>query len=523
MSLTFLLALVCCALPVIAATSTAPVVDLGYALHRATIPQENSNYYSFPWIRYAAPPLGKLRFSAPQPPLNNRSAGIQDGSFGWICPQASPLWNNVTLANAPPGPNESEDCLFLDVFVSKETFKRKNANVIVWIHGGGYIRRDKTEGGSSIGLLERSAEHSEGAVFLGGFGFLNGPLFQKSGTANVGLHDQRLALSWVQRYIHLFGGDPQRVTVIGESAGAGSIMHHIAAYGGERGPGHLPFHQVICQSAALHNPTSAGYLEDDVTRQFLAAANVCSIDEARKLTSEALMAANKAVVRVAPYGLYTFQPNVDGDYVKDVLGVAYLTGRFDHSIRAISAHNSNEGFGFTDPAATNSSALATYMRIYFPHASDAVIDFISNKLYPPIYDGSQPWTTPFERLNLLISEMMIACNSRYLGTGLGNTTYNYEYSVPPGFHMDDIPYTFFDGTLNGAVTNKTMAMDLQRYITAFAATGNPNAFQKETALPTFARYGSEATLLNFNTSYISHITDPLKNDRCAWWQKGLLL
>lgn len=217
------------------------------------------------------------------------------------------------------------------------------------------------------------------------------------------------------------------------------------------------------------------------------------------------------------------EPNVDGGYIKDVLGVAFLTGRIDHSIRAISAHNTNEGFGFTDPAATNSSALATYMRIYFPHASEAVINFIAKKLYPPVYDGSYPWTTPFQRLNLLISEMMVSCNSRYLGTGLENKTYNYEYSVPPGHHMDDIPYTFFDGTLNGAVTNETMAMDLQRYLTAFAATGDPNAFQKETELPNFPSYGSEAALLNFNTSFINHITDPLKNERCSWWQKGLFL
>lgn len=67
--------------------------------------------------------------------------------------------------DAPPGPNESEDCLFLDVWVSNETFHRGGAPVIVWIHGGGYIRRDKTEGGSPVGLLERSAE-LEGAVFV---------------------------------------------------------------------------------------------------------------------------------------------------------------------------------------------------------------------------------------------------------------------------------------------------------------------------------------------------------------------
>jgi len=75
-------------------------------------------------------------------------------------------WSNITLSNAPPGPTESEDCLFLDVTVSQSTFKQGGAPVIVWIHGGGYIMRNKAEGGSPIGLLERSSEHTEGAVFI---------------------------------------------------------------------------------------------------------------------------------------------------------------------------------------------------------------------------------------------------------------------------------------------------------------------------------------------------------------------
>lgn len=84
-------------------------------------------------------------------------------------------------------------------------------------------------------------------------------------------------------------------------------MHHIAAYGGEQGHGKLPFQRAICQSASVHNPTSSKELEDATTRRFLTAANVTSVEEARGLTTEALMAANKAVVYAAPYGLYIFR------------------------------------------------------------------------------------------------------------------------------------------------------------------------------------------------------------------------
>jgi len=136
---------------------------------------------------------------------------------------------------------------------------------------------------------------------------MSGPTFQKNGTANVGLYDQRLALDWVQKYIHLFGGDSGRVTVMGESAGAGSIMHHITAYGGTKGPGQLPFQQAVLQSASIHNPVQSKLLEEQLFQSFLAAANVTTLDEARLLPSETLQIANKEVIYSAAFGLYNFR------------------------------------------------------------------------------------------------------------------------------------------------------------------------------------------------------------------------
>jgi cholinesterase len=136
---------------------------------------------------------------------------------------------------------------------------------------------------------------------------LSGPTFQKNGTPNVGLLDQRSALTWIQKYIHLFGGDPDRVTVIGESAGAGSIMHHITSYGGAKGPGQLPFKQAIMQSASIHNPTQSKLLEERVFQSFLEGAGASTLEEARGLPSETLQLANKKIIFSAPFGLYIFR------------------------------------------------------------------------------------------------------------------------------------------------------------------------------------------------------------------------
>ncbi|TKA42681.1 hypothetical protein B0A54_07524 [Friedmanniomyces endolithicus] len=306
-------------------TAALPVVDLGYELHQASLYNSTGGFYNFSNIRYAAPPTGENRFRAPVLPATNRTA-VQTGLPARICPQAEPAWlliaeayipeylagqtvfnaSSFNLSSASGGglpvqdPRTTEDCLFLDVVVPEGIFnnagKGYGAPVLVWIYGGGYTAGSKSDSGNPAGLLARSESNgAEGVIYvsmnyrLGAFGFLSGPSLQANGDANAGLLDQRLALEWVQAHIASFGGDPNRVTVLGESAGGGSIMHQITAYGGNKGP--VPFQQAVPQSPGFQ-PLVSNQQQENTLNTFLALANVSTIEQARQLPFEALLVAN---------------------------------------------------------------------------------------------------------------------------------------------------------------------------------------------------------------------------------------
>ncbi|KAK6981766.1 COesterase domain-containing protein [Favolaschia claudopus] len=183
-----------------AAAQGAPTVNLGYAQYQGAVNAAN-NITHFLGVRYAAAPLGDLRFRAPQPP-----ATISSGSS-----PTNPLAPRQTIP-------QSEDCLFLNVFYPSNAAGAplKNLPTLVWIHGGGYLA------GSANGVVVVVIQYR-----LGVFGFLPGAAVKKSGSLNAGLLDQDFALRWVQQHITKFGGDPAKVTIWAK---------HLVANGGQTKP-----------------------------------------------------------------------------------------------------------------------------------------------------------------------------------------------------------------------------------------------------------------------------------------------
>ena len=179
---------------------------------------------AFLGIPYAAPPVGQLRWRPPQPPAHWNGVRKAD-QFGANCMQ--PAFRGAIPRANPP--NMSEDCLFLNVWTAA-TSARERRPVMVWIHPGGY----QTGSGSSP-VNNGEALAKKGVVVvtinyrLGVFGFFSHPELTKESehhaSGNYGFMDQVAALEWIQRNIAAFGGDPHRVTVFGDSAGAASIAN----------------------------------------------------------------------------------------------------------------------------------------------------------------------------------------------------------------------------------------------------------------------------------------------------------
>ncbi|HXZ62850.1 MAG TPA: carboxylesterase family protein [Acidimicrobiales bacterium] len=211
------------------------------------------DHWSFSGIPYARPPLGELRWRAPQPAP--KWAEIRDASaFGPIAPQSAGTAGVISPADPAASEEQSEDCLSLNVWtrvLPDEPAVAGGRPVMVYIHGGGF-----TSGSGSVFLYRGGDLVRNGNVVvvtinyrLGALGFLaHRALAGPDGSAgNWGLHDQVAALRWVRDNIAVFGGDPANVTVFGESAGAFSIA---ALLGAPASTG--LFRRAVLQSGAPH-------------------------------------------------------------------------------------------------------------------------------------------------------------------------------------------------------------------------------------------------------------------------------
>lgn len=296
-------------------------------------------------------------------------------------------------------------------------------------------------------------------------------------------------------------------------------MHQITAYGGAKGS--APFQQAVPQSPGWL-PVTSVVTQENTYQKFLNLTNTTSLAELQSLSSEEVILANaQQVAYDSPYGSYTYGPVVDGLFAPLQPAQLLAQGRFDKDVRVMVGHNANEGVLFTPFAISSEDAIEDQLARAFANAPQSSINYIVNTLYPPIFDGSLGYTNNFQRASLIISEGVFTCNTNYLSRAYGNETYSYLFAIPPAIHGQDVPYTYYDGgaisTGFTGVTNATIAIALQEFITSFAETGVPDA----TGIKQFNMYGPDANVLELNVTGIEEVRDSNANARCAWWQKAL--
>ncbi|KAI3324750.1 alpha/beta-hydrolase [Xylariaceae sp. AK1471] len=222
---------------------------------------------TFLGVPFAQPPVGDLRFRAPLP-LNTSFGTINATKTPRACPQLANDNVPQIFSGFPPSDLESyslfttppimvgEDCLSLNIQRPSSATAASKLPVLFWMYGGGF-NSGSTQQNNYANIVTESVALGHPILVVqanyrvSAFGFLGGSEIQAEGSTNVGLRDQRLALKWVAENIASFGGDPDRVTIWGESAGAISVLDHMLIEGGDNKYSNKPlFHAGISNSGA---------------------------------------------------------------------------------------------------------------------------------------------------------------------------------------------------------------------------------------------------------------------------------
>ena len=467
----------------------APVRVTGGAI-RGAVSALDAGVVAFKGIPYAAPPAGELRWRPPRPVV--AWEGVRDASgSGPICVQ-----------NGGRDVPQDEDCLFLNVWAPRETSAPRP--VLFWIHGGGY-----TGGSGSTALYDGTRLAADGAVVvtinyrLNVFGFLAHPALSAESphgaSGNYGLLDVVAALEWVRDNVALFGGDPDRVTIFGESAGGGAVMSVMLIPAAEG-----LFHRAIAQSNWINGwdrPLAAparGWEAAEAQGLRVAAALGIAADAEDPLA--AMRAAGAADVLAAsnadagsPF-LRTgnvWAPNVDGRVVPDDPLAMYRAGR-QHRVPLLTGLNGNEGSLMTRGMdVADAAAFEDHVRSVYPELADEMLAH---------YDASSP-AAARAAIDKVIHDLYFAGPVRAHAesqAAAGAPTWLYHFThVPPtpwgaelgSHHAAELVYVF--GTLTrreaggerplgltpvGDYTDTDTALSatMRAYWVQFAATGDPN-------------------------------------------------
>ncbi|KAL5044217.1 hypothetical protein BDW71DRAFT_186264 [Aspergillus fruticulosus] len=449
-------------------------------------------------IFYAEEPTGQRRFAAPVPKRPAEGSVIDARWAGAWCPQGTgdilPFTSRVT--------NISENCLSLRIARPAGTQNDAKIPVAVWIHGGGHALGSASDIlYEPDGLVKLAVSDGLPLIYvginyrLGLFGFATSEALIEKRDTNAGLRDQRLALEWVRDNIESFGGDPNRVTVIGQSVGASDIGLQLMAFGGNQ---EVPFQQAVMMSggpglnfnsepdlvanntAAIAQQVGCGHNDDSQTLECL-----------RGVPFEQLTNFSVAASRAArpPFGEGYFYPTIDGDFIQDRPSQLLRAGKFTKGIPLIASWVTNDGAWYALPTTATDNEVLGSFGLWLHRLSEPTKERLL-QLYP-LEDFRHMIKTEHEgrispqyyRAAQLNRDIWFTCpvldfTWQYVKTGgvEASQVRLYEFNetrYAPVFdsmgvsmwgvaHLSDIPYLFFNDHLGAGADNSDTQLVLAR-------------------------------------------------------------
>lgn len=522
-------------------TNRTQVVDTIYGPVRGLVRDGMRQYLGLP---YGAPPVGDLRWRPPVAPE------------GWTEPRDAVNFGDVCAQDTTGLPgfgyhSDTEDCLYLNVFTAAAVSPGRRLPVMFWIPGGGLYC------GGSMGY-DPSALILAGDVVvvsinyrLNVFGFFSHPAINAEDhpSGNYGIMDQAFALDWVRRNIERFGGNPDNVTIFGESAGAISVLAHLAS------PGSAGlFHRAITQSCSVAAVSPTATLQSwEHAGIDLATAAGCTIQNPaalRSLTTAQLMEADDMGHQLLGAGKFHIGLVADGQVIPESMPDLFTSGRFNR-VPVMNGVNRDEfawfqamlevNTGLVVPEEAYAQALAGAFAALGP--SPLLGCQINDDVVPDILERypSSAHPSPARALAAAIGDCgFITAGGRQTARILRqfvSDVFVYEWDVPdspvswPGVsfpygsgHTQEIQYLFPRFCGGGGVAHdlddaqQRLAGQMVQYWTTFARRGNPNA--ESPVAPEWPVYDPEEDAIMSLSLPEPHVTKTFAADHhCDFWDR----
>nr|AQQ74949.1 hypothetical protein [uncultured bacterium] len=468
-----------------------PVVDAPAGKLRGTTAGDLNVFKGIP---YALPPVGMNRWKLPV--AMPAWQGVRDATkFGAACVQ--PVRKVASIYADDVGPI-SEDCLFLNVWAPRHA---KQAPVFVWIYGGAL-----TSGASNLGMYDGARMARRGVVFvsinyrLGILGFLAHPELSAESpqhiSGNYGLADQIEALRWIKRNIAAFGGDPDNVTIAGESAGGLSVMHLMASP-----PARGLFAKAIAQSSYMISLAQLKQASHGSASAETIGAQLTASIGAPELKALRAMDAVKLVEASAATGYFPMN-NVDGHFLTRQVVETFERGE-QARVPALAGFNDGEIRSLRVLIPPVPADAATYEAAIRSRYADLADDFL--KLYPSTNLEESILAITRDALYSWTAEKLVRAQQ---GLGVPAFLYMWDHGYPAAdeaglhaFHASEIPFVF--GTIHetapswpkipDTAAEQALSDAMLGYWTSFAKSAQPRAAHQ----PDWPAYGSARAYMHF--------------------------